>query len=40
MHDFLSNEFFLIEEHKRLIEEKRLFEEDYDEIKKLPITNT
>jgi hypothetical protein len=32
MHDFLSSETILIEEHKKLIKEKKLFEEDYDEI--------
>jgi hypothetical protein len=32
MHDFLSNEITSIEEHKKLIKEKKMFEKNYDEI--------
>jgi hypothetical protein len=32
MHDFLSLKVILIEEHKKLLKEKGLFEEDDDEI--------
>ncbi len=32
MQDFLSSKVVLIEENKKLIEEKGLFEEDYDDI--------
>lgn len=32
MQDFLSSKVALIEENKKLIEEKGLFEEDYDDI--------
>jgi len=36
MQDFLSSYEALLEEHKKLIMEKELFEDDYDDIKKLP----
>ncbi len=32
MQDFFSSKVALIEENKKLIEEKGLFEEDYDDI--------
>ncbi len=32
MHRFLSSEVIILKEHKKLIKEKWLFEEDYDEI--------
>jgi len=32
IHSFLSSEVILIQKHKKMIKEKRLFEEDYDEI--------